>query len=132
MGQPRRASLVGQTVELMRHLIASGHWVGELPGEEALSRRFGISRVTVRKALAQLAGQNVIRSGGRGRKSVVNRDSVSAAIGRPIGGVVKCLSPFPEIELVLGTRIIFDEIRKDLPATAHRLEWEVKPGVVAG
>ncbi len=131
-GPPRRASLVEQTVGLMRQLIAGGQWVGELPGEEALRRRFGISRVTMRKALVQLAGQNVIRSGGRGRKNVVNRDSGAAAIGRPVVGVVKCLSPFPEIELVLGTRIIFDEIRKDLPATAHRLEWEVKPALWRG
>jgi DNA-binding GntR family transcriptional regulator len=69
---PVRVSLVDQTVEMIRQLISSQRWTDLLPGEEAMRAQLGISRVTLRKALAELAEQGWITFGGRGSRHGVN------------------------------------------------------------
>ena len=119
---PVRVSLVDQTVEMMRQLISNRRWTDFLPGEETLRIQFSISRVTLRKALAELAEQGWITPGGRGNRHVINSGSHLGAPGAVSTGGVKCLSQFPEIELAWSTRIIFDEIRQSLLLREHRLE----------
>lgn len=54
---------------VLREQLAEGRFAGGLPGELALMRRFGVARVTVRRALAQLAGEGLIaREPGRGTR----------------------------------------------------------------
>lgn len=120
---PQRLSLVDQTVQLMRQLISEGQWAENLPGEEALREYFGISRVTLRKALAQLSAQGWIASPGRGRKHLIVRSTEAAAPIRAVERTVKWLSPHPETELVWSTRIGYEEVRKSLLAAGLRLEW---------
>lgn len=122
--QPRGVSLVYQTAEAIRHLIAARHWTDLLPGEEEMRGHLEISRVTLRKALAQLAAQGSVVFGGRGRRHVITGKARSPAAARATSRVVKCLSQFTEIELVRGTRIVFDEIRKSLITRRGRLDWE--------
>ena len=120
---PVRVSLVDQTVDMMRGLIFSQRWTDFLPGEEALRTQFSISRVTLRKALAELAEQGWITPGGRGNRHVINKGPHLEAPGAVSTGGVKCLSQFPEIELAWSTRIIFDELRKSLLLREYRLDF---------
>lgn len=81
-----RTGLSKQVADLIRAAILEGRLqVDErLPSEEELSRRFGISRPTVREALKVLAAQNLIRSRrGPTGGTFVNRPDLDAA-GRAI------------------------------------------------
>ncbi len=52
---------------VLREQLAEGRFAGGLPGELALAGQFGVARITVRKALAQLAADGLIdRTPGRG------------------------------------------------------------------
>jgi len=52
---------------VLREQLAEGRFAGGLPGELALAEQFRVARITVRKALAQLAAEGLIdRAPGRG------------------------------------------------------------------
>jgi GntR family transcriptional regulator len=52
---------------VLREQLAEGRFVDGLPGEVALAGQFGVARITVRKALEQLAAEGLIeRARGRG------------------------------------------------------------------
>lgn len=52
---------------VLREQLAEGRFAAGLPGEVALAGQFGVARVTIRKALEQLAGEGLIeRAPGRG------------------------------------------------------------------
>jgi GntR family transcriptional regulator len=52
---------------VLREQIGEGRFAGGLPGEVALAAQFGVARITVRKALEQLAAEGLIdRARGRG------------------------------------------------------------------
>ncbi|MBL8341823.1 MAG: GntR family transcriptional regulator [Rubrivivax sp.] len=52
---------------VLREQLAEGRFAAGLPGELALAGQFGVARITVRKALAQLAAEGLIdRAPGRG------------------------------------------------------------------
>jgi len=65
---------------LLREQLHEGHYEQDLPGELALVKQFGVARVTLRRALEQLASEGLItRQAGRGTRSLVSRE----AAGRP-------------------------------------------------
>jgi GntR family transcriptional regulator len=52
---------------VLREQLADGRFAAALPGEIALAARFGVARVTVRRALQQLAAEGLVeRAAGRG------------------------------------------------------------------
>ena len=54
---------------VLREQLQAGRFVDGVPGELALAERFGVARVTVRKALEQLAAEGLIeRAPGRGTR----------------------------------------------------------------
>lgn len=56
---------------VLREQLHEGRFAQGLPGELALMRQFGVARVTVRRALQQLAGEGLIaRERGRGTRPV--------------------------------------------------------------
>lgn len=59
-----------QLADLLRSRIERGELTGRLEAETALAQHYGISRDTVRRALATLAGDGLIRST-RGRGTFV-------------------------------------------------------------
>jgi len=67
---------------VLREQLREGRFEGGLPGEHALMAQFGVARVTVRRALAQLADEGLIRrEPGRGTRpvSAAPDDTASAA-----------------------------------------------------
>ncbi len=80
---------------LLREQLADGSLGEALPGEVALAARFGVARITVRKALEQLAAEGmVLRTPGRG--TVVRRPPAAArgaagAAPRPLSGLLENL-----------------------------------------
>ena len=59
-----------QLADLLRGRIERGELAGRLEAETALAQHYGVSRDTVRRALADLAGDGLIRST-RGRGTFV-------------------------------------------------------------
>lgn len=56
---------------VLREQLQEGRFADGLPGELALMRQFGVARVTVRRALQELAGEGLIaRERGRGTRPV--------------------------------------------------------------
>ncbi len=56
---------------VLREQLDDGRFAGGLPGEHALMQQFGVARVTVRRALGQLAAEGLIsREPGRGTRPI--------------------------------------------------------------
>lgn len=72
-----------QIADLLRSEIIEGTWPGGamLPTESALATRFGVNRHTVRRALAALAADGLVRSD-QGRGTFALADRLSYPIGR--------------------------------------------------
>ncbi len=75
---------------LLREQLADASLGEALPGEVALAARFGVARITVRKALEQLAAEGWLqRTPGRG--TVVRRPAARGGTGaaRPLSGLLE-------------------------------------------
>ncbi|HUN45701.1 MAG TPA: GntR family transcriptional regulator [Stellaceae bacterium] len=75
--------LYHQVYLVLRDKILSGGYGadGLLPGEPALIRQFGVSRITVKRALDDLATEGLVR-----RRRGLGTRVVSGAAGRPVAG----------------------------------------------
>jgi GntR family transcriptional regulator len=70
-----------QVYLVLREHLQEGRYAAGLPGELALMRQFGVARVTVRRALAQLAVEGLIaREPGRGTRALTTEEA------KPSGG----------------------------------------------
>jgi GntR family transcriptional regulator len=75
------APLYRQILDLLRDRVRSGHYpVGSiLPGEQELSRLFGVSRITIKRALQDLAAGGYV-SRQRGRGTTVTFDAAAPTV----------------------------------------------------
>ena len=68
---------------VLREQLHEGRFAQGLPGELALMRQFGVARVTVRRALQQLAGEGLIsRERGRGTRPLGAGEAAAVAEAR--------------------------------------------------
>ena len=51
-----------QAADDMRRRIAAGEWTGRLPGEKTLAQEYGVALGTIRKEMAQLRAEGLIRT----------------------------------------------------------------------
>jgi DNA-binding GntR family transcriptional regulator len=51
-----------QLADDMRERIIAGEWTGRLPAEKTLAQEYGVALGTVRKAMAWLRGEGLIRT----------------------------------------------------------------------
>ena len=70
---------------VLREQLHEGRFEDGLPGELALMQQFGVARVTVRRALEQLAGEGLIsREPGRGTRPIGRQDRPAGAANDPM------------------------------------------------
>jgi len=71
-----------QVYVVLREQLHEGRFSDGLPGELALMQQFGVARVTVRRALEQLAAEGLIsREPGRGTRALALGESLAARYG---------------------------------------------------
>jgi GntR family transcriptional regulator len=98
-------------------------WLGtlnvgdRLPTEEALSRRFGVSRITIRKALKSLESEGII----------ARRAGVGTWLAKPIEGPLDTrltgpIEEFSGLGETTETRLIFSGKAAATPEVAHTLK----------
>lgn len=118
-----------RVADALREMIATGDIEDRLPVESALAGRFGVNRHTVRRALAALAADGMVRAE-RGRGTFVTR---LPRVAYPIGSRtrfsenVRKAAREPAGRLVAAERVAADldlSRRLELPVGAplHRLE----------
>ena len=99
--------------------IESGEWQPDqqIPTEEDLSKRFGISKITVRQALRELAGLGYIRRE-QGRGTFVSRPKLSQG-PRELTGFTEEMRRH---NLTAHSRVLHQSIREAEEATAAALQ----------
>lgn len=93
---------------VLREQLGEGHFADGLPGELALMQAFSVSRVTVRRALEQLAAEGLIaREAGRGTRPISSQARPGAgASNTPAGGAERLTGLLENLVSVSrGTRI---------------------------
>jgi DNA-binding LacI/PurR family transcriptional regulator len=112
-------SLVEQTVSVLREQIDGGRWLGNLPGEHALSAQLHVGRKTLRAALDQLEREGLVKcEHGLPRKIIRRRRKTVKREGRRVvllmPGELQSLSPI--------VVFLIDKLREHLAAEGCQLE----------
>ena len=124
-GLPHRNLLCDQVVHLLREGIDAGRWGRELPTEAALCRDFGVSRVTLRRALAQLANEDWIELGGRGHHHQIRRMAETTVEAE--GNIIRVLCPTPAFKLGGVHHVALESLAAQIAKVGCRLEMEHHP-----
>ena len=124
---PLRTSLHGQLLKLLRDGINAGRWGETLPPETQLCREFRVSRTTLRKVLAQLARERLVRLGGRGRLHHIQKKPPAKKNAR--GHLVRVLTPYPAMAHGSVTGALLNETAERLEPAGFRLVIECHPGL---
>jgi DNA-binding LacI/PurR family transcriptional regulator len=111
----RRASLSDQAAGALREAVRSRVWGPILPGEHVLARQLGISRPSVRAALACLAGEGLIVISKGRRTRVVGHSAHAAAKAHPTVCLISSAPPASDHPVIL-------EMKAEL--AAHGVGWE--------
>jgi len=117
---PQRVSLAAQAAAILREDIASGVWLGWLPGEHQLCSRYQISRVTLRAALAQLQREGLVRSR-QGRRREIAPGAVHRR-GVKMAPRVVLLTPTPLDAMQPFALYWAGDLRDHLQEAGHHLE----------
>ena len=118
--------LYHQVYSVLRGRIQDGEFAHDttLPGELELCRAFGVSRITVKRALSELAAEGFV-SRHRGRGTVVRYRVPSPVVRASFDGLISNL-----IDMGLKTHVEVLSVR-DEPASGEVAEClEVAPGTV--
>ena len=123
---PRRISVHDQLVALLREGILGSRWEKILPTEADLCRDFQVSRMTLRKALAQLAAENWIVPGGHGKRHRLRRKPVKREVAA--ASTILILTPF---DTVFGTteQVLHETLNEIFGAAGMRLVQEHHPRI---
>jgi LacI family transcriptional regulator len=126
----RRVTLSDQVAEHLRQGILDGRWEGHLPSEAELCRELQISRVTIRRAIAQLTGAQWLSSGGRGSHHRICRQA--GPHRPPSGNIVRVLVPCALPALGSTTNAWLNVLGERLGSAGYRLEFEQRPRLFRG
>lgn len=122
---PIRTTLHHQLVTLLRQGIDKGRWTGELPSEAELGREFQVSRMTLRKALAQLAAEEWIVLGGRGfPHRVLRRRRQRKSSIVPTARTIRVLTPFGFSGWNTTAFELLETLTERVSASGYRVEIE--------
>lgn len=121
----QRTSIHNQLVTLLQQGIDSGRWRGELPSEAELCREFQVARMTLRKALAQLAHERWIVPRGHGYRPQIRRRPTRLV---PVAGrTIRVLSPISALGLGGVQHAAIEILAERLSTEGYRLEFEHRP-----
>ena len=110
-----------QVYLVLRQHLDEGRYAGGVPGELALTREFGVARVTVRRALEQLAAEGrITRSPGRGTAVVAPAPGAAAAAPQP--PLTGLLENIVHMSLRTTVQVIDCQLLPAPDAVARRLE----------
>ncbi len=102
---------------VLREQLQEGRYASGLPGELELARLFGVGRITVRRALEQLAAEDlIVREVGRG-----TRPTTRAEQGSRRGGAV----PSPASPMTRLHGLLENIVSVSRSTTVKVLEWRV-------
>ena len=128
---PVRLTLVEQAANFIRQGLLGNRWQETLPSEGELCSELGVSRGTLRTALAVLFEEGLLLPGGRGGRHAI----VVTAGGRKRklislkGSLVRVLSPQPRFILGGLTQSIFQTMSETLGRAGLHLEFEHHSGL---
>ncbi|HPA17729.1 MAG TPA: substrate-binding domain-containing protein [Verrucomicrobiae bacterium] len=114
---PDRVPLAARAAVALRAALRRGEWEGWLPGERALSERLGVSRPTLRAALAELWRQGWVDVA-QGRRRRILRGGGGSVRRR----VVALLAPVPLEDLPAQVIFWIDRLRERLEADGWQME----------
>lgn len=117
---PQRLSLPAHVAEVIHRGIEEGQWRDKLPGERRLCAQLGVSRPTLRKALAQLRQAGLLKID-HGRNSTPTRKA-SRVKPAAESHLVLAFAPDSLKQFPPGTIFAFDELRSLLGESGLRLE----------
>lgn len=131
LSQPRRSTLVDQTIECLRTSIVEERWQGAFPSEAELCRELGISRGTLRKALQTLFQDGLLIPGGRGGRHQISSQTKQKPRARqsPTNDLVRILSPQPRFIVAGKTQLVFQVASEVIGRAGLHLEFEHHPGL---
>ena len=120
-----RSSVADQVAERLREGLASGRWGTELPSEADLCRDFQVSRVTLRKSIAQLVREKRLEPGGRGRHHRILHPAWQPPARS--GSIIRILTPYSPVTLDTAHLVMFDKLRERAGAAGYGVEYEHQP-----
>lgn len=121
---PVRTTLHHQLISLLRQGIGDGRWKGELPSEAELGREFQVSRMTLRKALAQLAEEKWIALGGRGCPHRIVRRTRQKQKAASTARTIRVLTPYGFSGWDTTHYVLFETLSERVSAAGYRVEIE--------
>ncbi|MES2923905.1 MAG: substrate-binding domain-containing protein [Verrucomicrobiota bacterium] len=122
---PIRTTLHHQLVALLRQGIENDRWSGGMPCEAELGREFQVSRMTLRKALAQLAAEEWIALGGRGSTHrVLRRPRTKKKLAVPTARTIRILTPFGFSGWNTTAFELLETLSERISAAGYRVEME--------
>lgn len=83
MAQLKTTNIPEQAAAHLREGIATGRWVGEMPGRDQLAADLGVSQRSIRKALTMLESEGLLLSQGKGRNNKIQESGKRSDI-RPM------------------------------------------------
>lgn len=122
-----RASLPDMVAARLREGITAGRWSGEMPSEAELCRELQVSRVTVRKAIAQLVRERWLTFGGSGCRHRVRRKATERTLSE--GRIVRVLMPYTMPAMGVTNHVLLENLAEGLGAAGFRLSFEHRPAL---
>ncbi len=121
---PQRQSLVAQTADILRRHVTTRPVGEKLASERELEQHLGVSRMTLRAALARLTREGLVQARqGRGRV-IVKSGSCRGSQRNGLRDVV-LLSPMPLHEIEPRVLIAMNELHDQLAKEHHNLKFVI-------
>jgi DNA-binding LacI/PurR family transcriptional regulator len=123
--KPSRLSIHDQIVQILRDGIHGQRWQTVLPTEMELCRELQVSRMTLRKALKQLADETYISLGGRGNRHLILNNNPKIKASPSEAKTIRVLTPFVEFGSTLHH--FYMTLSERLSSRGFRIALECHP-----